>query len=134
MLEKIKSTPPSVWDIFFSVPLAIMFTVSPSYIASGNFVFTGSAFLRVLLYFIVFFAVASTIRIGLLKLDFNIGFFQKLLNHKHALLILSLIMLLLWLPILIILYPGTVINDTWGQLSQFVYTFYSDSTIHFEYL
>ena len=29
-------------------------------------------------------------------------------------------MLLLWLPLLMALYPGTLINDTWGQLQQFI--------------
>ncbi len=124
----------SVWDILFSLFLAFMFTVSPQYIATGSAILAVGTILHFILYFLAFLAATAIIRYVLKNLNFNIAFFQRLLNHKHALFILAGIMFLLWLPVMIILYPGTVINDTWGQLSQFVYTFYSDSKIHFEYL
>ena len=117
------------WDIVLSLLMAFIFTVSPHYIETGNASFTGSIIVYFVLYCLAFFIAAALIRFSLKNFDHNITFFQRTLNHKYALLILSAIMLLIWLPVLIILYPGTVINDTWGQFSQFVYTFYSDSTM-----
>lgn len=124
----------SAWDIFFSLVLAVMFTVSPQFISTGKCILSLQEVVKIVLYFSVFIFSAALVRTFLVRFDFNISFFQNLLNHKHSILILALIIFLLWLPVLIILYPGTIINDTWGQLSQFVRTFYSDNTIHFEYL
>lgn len=124
----------SAWDLIFSLVMAFMFTVAPHYIADGSFVFNGSIISHTLIYCAVFLVGFIAFRYILVKLNFEISFFRKILDHKYSLLILALIMFLLWLPILIIFYPGTVINDTWGQLSQFVYTFYSGDKIHFDYL
>lgn len=124
----------SVWDFFFSIILTILFAISPQYIASGSFAFSINILLKIILYLIVFYATAVCIRVILKCWDFNVGFFEKLLVHKYSLIILALIMFILWLPVLISLYPGTSINDTWGQFTQFVYTFYSGDTIQFQYL
>ena len=124
----------SAWDLIFSLIMAFMFTVAPHYIADGSFAFSGSIISHTLIYCAAFLVGFVVLRYLLAKLDFEIGFFRKILDHKHSLLILALLMFLIWLPVLIILYPGTVINDTWGQLSQFVYTFYSGDKIHFDYL
>ena len=124
----------SLWDIIISGLLAIMFTVSPMFINTGRCSFTVREAGMAAFYFTLFIAGAALIRLFLIKFQYKFIFFEPILNHKHALIILTGIMFLLWLTILIILYPGTVINDTWGQLSQFVYTFYSDNKIHLEYL
>ena len=124
----------SPWDILISLILAIMFAVSPQYIADGSVTLTGGCVVHAALFFIVYLSAVMVIRIFLRHSDLNISFFRKLLENRHSLIWLTLIMFLLWVPVLIILYPGTVINDTWGQFSQFIYTFYSGDKIQFEYL
>lgn len=42
------------------------------------------------------------------------------MNSRFAVYKVACIILFCWLPVLIVLYPGTLINDTWGQLSQFI--------------
>ena len=93
----------SAWDLIFSLVMAFMFTVSPHYIAEGSFTFSGSIISRTLIYCAVFLAGFVALRYLLAKLDFEIGFFRKILDHKYSLLILALLMFLIWLPILIIL-------------------------------
>ncbi|MBQ9029342.1 hypothetical protein IJ114_01065 [Candidatus Saccharibacteria bacterium] len=39
-------------------------------------------------------------------------------KSKHSTIILAMIIFLCWLPALIMLYPGTMVNDSWGQLNQ----------------
>lgn len=43
---------------------------------------------------------------------------NRILDSKHSTLYLALIIFLCWLPVLVMLYPGTLANDTWGQLNQ----------------
>ena len=44
----------------------------------------------------------------------------RIFESKYSLWILALIIFLCWLPVLAALYPGTVINDSWGQLAQMI--------------
>ncbi len=50
--------------------------------------------------------------------DLQNRFLNGIFESKYRLLILALVILLFWLPVLCILYPGTMINDSWGQLAQ----------------
>lgn len=43
---------------------------------------------------------------------------SKIFDSKRNILLISLIIFLFWLPVLFSLYPGTMINDSWGQLVQ----------------
>ncbi|MDO4889179.1 MAG: DUF6020 family protein [Candidatus Saccharibacteria bacterium] len=43
---------------------------------------------------------------------------DRIFNSRHRTLWLALIIFLCWLPVLIMLFPGTLANDTWGQLNQ----------------
>lgn len=43
---------------------------------------------------------------------------NKIFNSKHSFLIITFIIFCCWIPALIMLYPGTLINDSWGQLNQ----------------
>ena len=133
-VKKILSFYFSPWDLLISLMLSIMFAVSPHYIANGSVILTGGCVVHATLFFIVFLCSVMVIRNFLRYSDLNISYFRKLLENRHSLIWLTLIMFLLWVPVLIILYPGTVINDTWGQFSQFIYTFYSGDKIQFQYL
>ena len=44
----------------------------------------------------------------------------KIFDSKYSLLFLAMVILLVWLPSLCALYPGTMINDSWGQLTQVI--------------
>ena len=43
---------------------------------------------------------------------------DRLFNSKHLLFWLTLIIMICWLPALFMLYPGTLINDSWGQINR----------------
>ena len=45
---------------------------------------------------------------------------DRVFNSKHRFLWLTLIIFLFWVPALIMLFPGTMINDSWGQLNQVI--------------
>ena len=128
----------TAWDLIISLLLAVMFAISPQYIANGQLVFSGRTALLLFLYFIAFLGCGILARFFMCRSSRDNSRIaqgvQRFLNKKNSLILLSLFMFLLWLPVLIILYPGTAINDTWGQLSQFVYTFYSSDKIQFQYL
>lgn len=129
----------TIADLIITFILAFMFTAAPSYISKGSLVFSALSAMYMALYFILFLAIGCAARRLLsspVKSVSNKTFtaFDNLVNHKHSLSILTLLMFLCWLPTLIILYPGTAINDTWGQLTQYLYAFYSGNTIRFEYI
>lgn len=48
---------------------------------------------------------------------------HQLLNHKHIVLYSALVILLFWIIPLVLLYPGSLSNDGWGQLGQFKLAF-----------
>ncbi len=47
-------------------------------------------------------------------------FFQIVFNCRHPVLATSCIILICWSVPIAFLYPGTLVNDTWGQLQQFI--------------
>ncbi len=121
-------------DYIFCLLLALAMVAAPNYIESGSCDFSSSYLVTVLVVFFVlsvinYFArrlivrnIISPVYIG----EFN-GLFNawnKILHSKHNLWLFFVIILLFWLPIIIALYPGTLINDTWGQLAQFIQYFY----------
>ena len=133
----------TVLDLIVSTFLAFMFTVAPDFIKTGKHTYTarsmGMAVLLIILFLFLamFFRLLLSVPAGNRKRNGAGKAFaaaENLLSYKDALFILAFIMLLFWLPTLISLYPGTAINDTWGQLTQYVYTFYSGSRLHIEYL
>lgn len=50
-------------------------------------------------------------------------FWNNLLKQKHLVLVCALIIFLIWLIPLILIYPGSMSNDGWGQLKQFELAF-----------
>lgn len=47
------------------------------------------------------------------------NFKSKLFSDKKGIVFCTIIIFICWLPVLIALYPGTMINDSWGQLKGF---------------
>lgn len=126
MREKKFNTVLSKLDYFLCIFLALAFTVSPYYITSGecklNFSLIMFAFNLT-----VFLLITWFLRYQLTNFQ-KIGgngskvteYGNRLLSHKYALLFVTVIIFVCWLPVLLCLYPGTLINDTWGQLQQFM--------------
>ena len=116
----------SNWSFIYCLPLAFAFAAAPAYIEEGSFQATLSYFLTVCLYFIGFmladYAARALIRryVGKnLSLQSH-SVVDRLMKKRLSVLLLAVIILLCWLPSLIALYPGSVINDTWGQLKQYL--------------
>lgn len=118
-------------DVFISAFLSFTFTAAPQYISSGSFRFSGRAVVEFVLYMIILLFLAAGGRRLLLMGGGEgsrgriLAFAENLLSRRMAVILIALLMFLFWLPVLIALYPGTAINDTWNQLYQFVYAFYS---------
>ncbi len=116
-------------DIFLCMVLAYAFSASPYYIRTGFcplnlefcisvfFMFIGFMGLNIASRAIIYgyFSICPMRR----KLSFSRRI-EDFLNGRFAVYKITCIILLCWFPVLIALYPGTFINDTWGQLSQFI--------------
>lgn len=117
----------SVADYVICLVLALGLVAAPYYIATGSCAFSFTYFITVSIIWIALLAVALLVR-SLLIRDSAIKehdndhliLWKKVLNHKYAVVWITLIILICWSPIIISLYPGTLINDTWGQLNEYM--------------
>ena len=108
------------YSFIYCLPLGFAFAAAPVYLEEGRFIFTAGfiplAFLHcagfMLLDFIMRFLImkaaekSNTIETP--------GIFDRFMNLPVSVLFIGLLIFICWLPSLIALYPGTVINDTWG--------------------
>ena len=114
-------------DYILCCILALAFSATPYYLENGDCKVSIAFCITIILNFIFFIILTYTIRNYIAK---NIycsscqnSFSQKIdkfMNKKYHFILLTLIIFVSWLPTLIFLYPGTFINDTWGQLQQFI--------------
>ena len=128
----------SKFDVFLCMVLAYVFSASPYYIRTGScplnlelgiavlFMFIGFLLLNIGIraFFYGYFSCADA------EME-KLSFFRRVedfLNSRFAVYKVACIILLCWLPVLVALYPGTLINDTWGQLSQFIRWLGSDGS------
>lgn len=118
----------SVIDLIFCLLLGLAFTVYPEYYSKECYTVTIQSTLKIIGLFLLFLYITVSIRMIIialiLKKDSKAGIVNRLFNsnnkiYKYRLLIISAIIFLIWLPILICLYPGTAANDTWNQLGLF---------------
>ena len=117
-------------DIVLSAFLAMAFTAAPYYIRLGFCMLNLEFVVTSVSLFSAFLICNIGLRLILVgyfttfqKQYRHLVLFEKLknlLDDKNALYKVALIIFLFWLPVLIALYPGTLINDTWGQLQQFI--------------
>ena len=111
------------------ISVSFMMAVAPNYIDSGssnlNFsTFLTGAYIAIALYIFMFlFKVISRYLNEKVASNIVVFLFDNILNKKNAIIILTLMMLVCWIPVLIFLYPGNAINDTWGQFSQYIKMF-----------
>ena len=102
--------------------LALSFSSSVSYINTGECTFVTLEYCaKVIIYFLIFILLFKVVRILLKRMT---GVSEKIrlaaFERKYSVFIIATIIFLLWLPTFILLFPGTVINDTWGQLGQYM--------------
>ena len=121
--------------------LAIALSASPYYLTQGYCSLTLALVLSILAVFVTLIFITYLIRKffsykRLQKSNFShvkvCVFVEKLLHCKHPILAIAAIILACWAIPIIFLYPGTCINDTWGQLYQYI-TFLShdeSNTLH----
>ena len=106
--------------------LGFAFAAAPHYINKGECYFTIGYFIVSIILGIIFIVSASIIRV-LIKSNISksyenrfVSFIYRIIwERNHPLLILTIIIFLLQLPLLILLYPGTLINDSWWQLNMY---------------
>ena len=109
--------------------LGLAITAAPQYINKSLCEFNLLFFLTALATFACLLSVTFALRKFLQSMRWNAKLkptnklnqaFSKLFNCKHPVLAVAGIILAFWAIPLIFLYPGTVINDTWGQFCQFM--------------
>ena len=59
---------------------------------------------------------------------------DKLFEAKNSIFVITLILLICWLPVIGILYPGSLNNDGWGQIRQVGYKLYTNQHPMFDTL
>ena len=117
----------TLWDFAVCFFLAIRFSASSFYIETGYCAFTWSFAALTAMHFCFFllldyagkrllYRYARREDRGLPGRGLS-GKYGALLEGPRGLLFTWAVLFLCWLPTLVVLYPGTLINDTWGQLS-----------------
>ncbi len=115
-------------DVFLCAFLALAFTSSSRYIKSGDCEIDGVYLLASFAFFISLLGINMVIRRGIaFYFESNLEtppclacFCKRFFDSKNAVFKTALLIFLFWLPVLLLLYPGTFINDTWGELQQFM--------------
>ena len=114
------------FDYVVCLLLALAYAAAPYYIQSGDCRFSLALIETSLIYYVIFLLCTAFIRLILcsnhqnLLLDKCTLLWERIMNGSYASYTIALAMFFLWLPSLIFLYPGTLVNDTWGQLRQFI--------------
>lgn len=105
----------------FAVPLA------NDYALNQSVVFDGLLVLRIMASFLLFALSVVVARVMISKLANRrkvhkkskfCKLLEKLFGSKYSVLLMAVVIMVCWLPALMMLYPGTMINDSWGQLEQ----------------
>lgn len=115
-------------DYFLCAVLALAFTSSPYYINTGtckiSVAYCVTAVVSFTVLILITWLLRSLIKNNIWKLlnresrcSAFVSVFMKKKNHVS---LLAGVMLLIWLLFLLCLFPGTLINDTWSQLQQFM--------------
>ena len=106
-------------DLIISLVSSIIYILSTSYSGTWKLKISVALIINIISYFILFLFLTIILKRVVIKLLNKKDIESKLFDSpKLVTLKLALIMVICWLPILIMLYPGTAINDTWGQFNQ----------------
>ena len=114
-------------EMILCAVLALAFSCSADYIQTGSFSPSVGYYLASAVLFAALTASAALLRYAL-----SVGkpacasgsrffaFFGRLMESRFHVIIIAALIFICWLPALWFLYPGTLINDTWGQLIQYI--------------
>ena len=114
-------------DYLFCALLAPALTASSDYIQTGSFTPAVGYFAAAFVLFAALLLAAYILRTFLSGLPnasvperriFRLV--RRVMESRFHVLIIALLIFVCWLPALWFLYPRTCINDTWGQLIQFI--------------
>lgn len=123
-LKKIVSENISLLDIIFILIVSICFTLSNDLINDRHLSFSLNLLGKYIGFVLLFTVMTFVFRLILSKLskrnDYNNKIIDKIMRNKKRLFIIAIIIFICWLPVLTMLYPGTCINDTWGQLTSVI--------------
>lgn len=123
-LKKIVSENVSLFDIIFILIVSICFTLSNDLINDRHLSFSFNLVGKYVVFVLLFTVMTFVFRLILSKLskrdDYNNKIIDKIMGNKKRLFIIAIIIFICWLPVLTMLYPGTCINDTWGQLTSVI--------------
>lgn len=117
----------SILDYILCLLAAFEFTSASKYISCGQCKYDLEFLLTLIATFAVFVLAIYGFKWALNNVckkifinDNRFSWFSKILEHRYGLVLIAGIMFLIWLPVLLFLYPGTLINDTWGEINQFI--------------
>lgn len=122
--KKIISKNISLIDIIFILIFSICFTLSDDLINDRKLLFSLNLLCKYIGFVLLFILITIAFRLILSKLPKskkrNNKIVDKIMKNKKRIFIIASIIFICWLPILAMLYPGTCINDTWGQLRSVI--------------
>lgn len=120
----------SLADYIACLILALALVAAPYYIDTGNCDLSFTYIITVIIVFLSLLLINTMIRILIIRNTKSeqrnkhyLTLWEKIVNNKYAVIWLTLIILVFWIPVIVSLYPGTLINDTWGQLSEYIQYF-----------
>lgn len=127
----------AIIDVFLCGFLAMAFASSMQYLKTGDCLIDGVYTVSAIVLFVLLIGINCILRKGIINsykvnLDTNpvvTDLISKFFDSRWSALKIGLVIFICWLPILIALYPGTFINDTWGQVQQFM-AFTEGGSIH----
>lgn len=108
-----------------SAILAVLFSISDNIRLNDNIDFNFILIVNIMQYYISFTILLLVLRWGLVYLsrvgqNKSIAILKSAFFEKKRIPLLALIIMVCWLPTILMLYPGTLYNDSWGELVQFV--------------
>lgn len=121
-LKKAISENISLLDIIFILIISICFTLSDDLINDRHLSFSLNLLSKYIGFVLLFIVITFIFRLILSKMSKsnNNKIIDKIMGNKKRLFIIAIIIFTCWLPVLVMLYPGTCINDTWGQLASVI--------------
>lgn len=116
-------------DCFLCLFLSVKFSVSSFFLKYGDCNLTFSLVTSVIMHFVFFLFLAYACKQFLRRYSGEsleqeqkkplLSWLGTLLGKPYGVLVSGAIIFICWLPTFVMLYPGTLINDSWGQLHQY---------------
>lgn len=127
MFDRIKGS--LTWlDVVVSLFLAFVIPSSTLYLKTKRFELNLKLILQIGLVFLILIGLTILARLLLNRLSEtrenntekikNRAISEKIFDSKYKLWVTASVILIFWLPTLLMLFPGTLINDSWGQLTD----------------